>query len=128
MQKTLIQKLSKLVPAAFWASVIVWASHQTNPLGEIQLPEGADKVIHVGIYAILAGLSAWGFWGTRFSDRFVLLFLLLLCFALFDEAHQFFILGREASFWDLVADVLGVFIGLLFTNLLAQKRSRHCSG
>jgi VanZ family protein len=34
-----------------------------------------------------------------------------MAFAALDEFHQMYIPGREASFWDLVADVGGLVLG-----------------
>jgi len=46
-------------------------------------------------------------------------------YGFFDEAHQFFVPGRDASFWDLFADSTG---GFLTAFLFLRYKSRKFSG
>jgi len=47
-------------------------------------------------------------------------------YGFFDEAHQFFVPGRDASFFDLCADAMGGFLSaLLFLWYQSRKFSRQ---
>jgi VanZ family protein len=70
-----------------------------------------DKVAHVGIYALLALLAAWGLerafpaWPPR---RALLLALLLtVAYGASDELHQRYVHGRTADPRDWAADAAG---------------------
>jgi len=84
-----------------------------------------DKIIHALAYAVmallfwLAGKGWMDYWGIRQSRLLALLCVLFCAFyGLSDEWHQSFIIGRDASFFDWLADVAGA---LLLTMVL-QKR------
>ncbi len=98
-------------PAAIWLGVLFVLSAQ---------PDSAvpswwqinDTVAHLGLYAVLGGALAWGrFLCAGRPSRLVLLALGVL-WALSDEWHQTFVPGRTASGEDLLADGVGLFLGL----------------
>ena len=49
------------------------------------------------------------------------IFILLLSVGALDELHQMFIPMREASVYDLYADVIGTMLGLWFARLLLMR-------
>lgn len=75
-----------------------------------------DKVIHFGAYAGLAFLLSWAI-PTR-KDRMLLQVLIVLTavisYGCFDEISQKFVPGRNCSFGDLLADMLGGVFGVAF--------------
>jgi len=79
---------------------------------------GADKVIHGIEYAILGLLLARSIFSSkpRFSNRSLIISIVTLAtlYGISDEIHQAFVLGRNASFWDVLADGSGSLIGALF--------------
>jgi VanZ family protein len=76
---------------------------------------GADKVIHAivfgGLGALLSRVCGWNHWWTPF--------LLGSLYGVSDEVHQLYVAGRTCDFADMLADTVGVGLGLL----LVQKRT-----
>lgn len=89
---------------------------------------GQDKVEHALAYSVLGLLFALSFKQRRngLSGRQVLtVTLLALAYGLFDETHQYFVPGRDASLGDLVADGMGGLFAALFAwKCLPRLRNR----
>jgi VanZ family protein len=106
-----------LAAAAFavaWASLIAWASHQSDPFPS--LPKeilSHDKLIHLAVFAVLALSTRRALWLAPVSPGRALLLAWVLStgWGLLDEIHQSFIPGRDASSWDLLADAAGAALG-----------------
>lgn len=88
-----------------------------------------DKLAHLVEYGILGYVSARAFYfsGIRrlYSHyfRFTLVFGAL--FGVSDELHQYFVKGRYASVYDVIADVIGVLFGAyLFARLLKRRAAQ----
>lgn len=79
-----------------------------------------DKVIHLGAYAIL-GLFAWRSFRHFVQKRSLLVFC---CagfsglYGLSDEIHQFYVPGRFADPFDLIADFIGAMTSVLLILIL----------
>lgn len=78
-----------------------------------------DKFKHMLAFATLAGgLSLfWGFAWWRVA-------LGLLMYGIGIEVVQLFVAGRYASVWDVVADAVGITVGLLVAYALKKALSR----
>lgn len=88
--------------------------------------EVTDAVGHIIINAILALLWCWTislYTTTVKMTRIVLFGGIIWCFGA--ELSQFFVPGRGASLLDLVANIVGVLIGLMIYRLLLQRRFRQ---
>ncbi len=88
---------------------------------------GLDKIAHFTAYGILAVL--WlralhgGAWDLR--PRLALLAVTLtVAYGASDELHQRFVLGRDASILDFVADTLGAAAGIGIVWVVARARLR----
>ena len=97
--------------------VIFWFSAQPAAM----LPDfsWADRIIkksgHIFGYAVLA-LSYWYALGMDNKRRW-LVWLLTILYAMTDEYHQSFVLGRNASAWDvLIFDNCGALLTLWSAN------------
>ena len=123
----------RAIPMAVVMGIIFYLSHQ--PAGTIQLPlvYGLDKILHACIYGVL-GLSTCFVFPPRvwrhkpaLVSGGVVFFCLL--FGISDEIHQSFIAGRDSSGADVLADLVGAFIGVAlyrhFCTILAA-RGRRC--
>lgn len=84
-----------------------------------------DKVIHAGLYGILAltfipgrgqRLLARQWWPGAFAA--------CSAFALLDEYHQSYVPGRSADPWDLLADGVGAALALLLAVRLSGPLQR----
>ncbi len=98
-------------PAAIWLGVLFVLSAQPDS----NVPswwQVNDTVAHLGLYGVLGAALAWGrfvFQGR--PNRFVLLSFGFL-WACSDEWHQSFVPGRTPSGEDLLADGVGLFLGV----------------
>lgn len=84
--------------------------------GTLRFDPPLDKLLHASIYGTVAGLM-------RISEvvrRVAVLWLMVVTVAILDELHQMTIVGREASGWDLLADMLGITLALWLTSLLIR--------
>ena len=111
------QIVPRWFPALLVMSLIFWFSSQP---GEV-LPvfSWADKIVkkssHMFGYALLA-FSYWFALGMDNNRRW-LVWLLAIIYAVTDEYHQSFVLGRNASVWDIVIfDNIGVLFSLWWAN------------
>lgn len=108
---------SKWTPPIVWTAIILigtsWPSISVGP----DVIIGFDKVVHFGMYGVLAVLVMRAL-GTASSLRAaVLVVLALSAFGAADEWHQGFINGRSASLYDWIADSLGACCGVLASRL-----------
>jgi VanZ family protein len=127
---TLILKIVPKIPALLVVTVIwVLSSQSTLPVPKGIL--GFDKFQHLLAYLALAGSIV--FWFSPNQRQFHRLRTLLLIvfvsslYGVIDEAHQFFVPGRDCNIWDWVADTIGAFLGagaaLLADRLVMRKNA-----
>ncbi len=101
----------RFVPMVLVMGTIFFLSAQ--PGDSLSLPDipNLDKLLHAGIYGLLAAATLFGVgrksWlgRRRLSGLFVVLFCIL--YGISDEWHQAFVPGRTPSIWDLAADTVG---------------------
>jgi VanZ family protein len=97
-----------------WMGLIFFLSHQ--PELKSGLPGGWDfflrKLAHILEYAVLTFLLIRALKGHHLTKRSVLVLAIVFAvlYALSDEYHQSFILGREGVPRDVLIDSLGVFL------------------
>ncbi len=113
--------LSRWLPAAVWAGVILAATSVPN----VPSPPaaGSDKVLHLIAYAILGML--WlraGTVGAPGPRTLVLTLAAVAAFAAVDEWHQRFIPTRFADPADWIADVAGATLGIASFAALKLRR------
>ena len=97
---------------------IVWLSSLSGSepawLGILGLP---SEVGHTVLFAGLSAVTFWSLVGPR--PRCALLAALIcLVFAVSDEWHQHFVPGRVPSLEDVVADGVGIMLGVAFASAL----------
>lgn len=83
-----------------------------------------DKLVHVTIYAVLAIvlLIVFGSWKFHWSvSLIVTVWLSLVTWGAFDELTQTLVAGRSCDPADLIADAIGVSIGI---GVIAWARGR----
>ena len=85
---------------------------------ELPLFEGADKVVHVVIFAVLSFLYK----ATFSRQAFGRCFLILILYGIATElAQEYMHLGRSGDPLDLLADAIGIVLGYRAMRLLAHK-------
>ena len=110
-----MKKIIRFLPSIVWMSLIFYfSSRQTTGIGGnsywwrfIIL-----KFFHIVEYGVLSILI---FYATNnyFSSIFI-----SFIYALSDEFHQSFIIGRTATIRDVFFDLSGIFFGLLVLSIL----------
>ena len=115
----------------FWFPVIVYSgiiylgSSIPGKIAPSPIPY-LDKMLHILEYAPFGFLIGRALFYTKFrrmEAEILVTAVIFLCFfhGLFDEYHQSFVLGRDSSLWDVLADTAGGFSGgIIF--LFKQKR------
>lgn len=119
-------KLSRFIPSLIWMGVIFYFS--TQPTSSIQGDESQRflilKTFHLIEYAILAILLYYG--TQKYRHAIVISYL----YALSDEFHQRFTIGRTSKFSDTLIDLLGIVLGLFILKIFLKKinfRVKHIS-
>jgi len=107
----------------------------SQPGDTLSLPDipNIDKVLHAGIYGLLALTTLFAVGKELISahPRPVAFLVLLFCalYGLSDEFHQSFIPGRTPSVWDLFADTTGaVLMVFLWLRFFLQNDKRRVIG
>ncbi|MDR2101889.1 MAG: VanZ family protein, partial [Treponema sp.] len=76
---------------------------------------GFDKFQHLTAYFILAGALGLWFspeqWKFRARKTLLAVFLCTALYGIIDEAHQYFVPGRDCNVWDWLADAAGAAAG-----------------
>ncbi|MDR2478026.1 MAG: VanZ family protein [Treponema sp.] len=109
-----LRKILLRLPALFIAAFIWFLSSQSilpQPKGIL----GFDKFQHLLAYAALAAAAGlWAspvFWKRRPFAALSLTALISSAYGAVDEAHQYFVPGRNCNVWDWIADSLGAALG-----------------
>ncbi len=112
-------------PAVLWAGVLFLLSAWDDPSGLPEV-EHLDKVLHIAIYTVL-GAALWWARHHRHPEAGALWFGALgFLYGVSDEWHQTFVAGRDAAFGDVIADGIGVLLGL-GALMIIERRSSHGS-
>lgn len=111
-------------PTLFWALLIF----SLSSIPSLDVPDLGfqvqDKFYHACEFAVFGFLlrrSATAF-SCSASTLWKLSALIGVLYAVLDEIHQYFVPGREADWGDLIADVIGIFIGICMFNLWAKRK------
>ena len=118
-------KLYRFVPVTLVMGTIFFLSHQDG--SSLALPEipYIDKAAHFLLYSLLAGTILFAFpveLRQHHPERTgIIAVLLCLSYGITDELHQAYIPGRIASMSDLIADVSGAAVTVLFWLLLYRR-------
>ena len=115
-------KVKNWILVFIWASFIFFLSHQ--PFLKSDFPNQLDfilrKIAHFSEYAILTWLLIRALKEYGLTNRKILILAISMSFlyAVSDEYHQTFILGRQGAFRDVFIDS----VGILITSQLARNK------
>ena len=94
--------------------------------------EFSDKVLHFLAYAVMGVLFYRAYQTLRFKENLRLLILLSIVsaslYGISDEIHQYFVPYRDASIFDVIANILGAICGVYLYNLLVSYRGQITDG
>lgn len=104
----------RAVPLLAMMGTVFLLSHQPGS-AFYDLPfTGADKLVHMGLYGVMAAAVVFafpdGFRKQRKMTVVVLTVLFCFVYGISDELHQSFIPGRDASIADIAADTAGALL------------------
>lgn len=103
---------SYLATAAWWLAIWAVSSIPSKDLPSVQILS-LDKLAHIFVYLVLAVLVNRSMRLAKAKRSTVLtLYLILFASAALDEYHQSFIPGRSVTWWDFMANGIGLGIGL----------------
>lgn len=115
------------IPAILYSGLIFFLSSiQQNSIPPVSL-FGFDKIVHLIEYLIY-GLTLMLAYSKSKSKKIVnnafgISLITGILYAVSDEIHQFFVPGWDMSIFDLSADVLGIFFGLIIFNKIVQYKT-----
>ncbi len=101
-----------------YMGIIFFVSAQ-HGLNLPRLPVHFDKIVHMCMYVPLAFLFVISFKKSGLR-KYVLIvaFLSAAMYGVTDEIHQLFVVGRDASVGDTIADLTGALIGSFGASFL----------
>src|SRR5690606_27811884 len=112
--------LSGILLFSWWAAVYLLSSFPGSAYPKVDFFL-ADKIVHVGLYFAGGFLAAVYFYGRRKHTSAPLGFGML--YAASDEFHQWFVPQRSFSVGDIIADTIGVLLGLSIFHLCMQYKN-----
>jgi VanZ family protein len=113
------QQHGALSRGAFTVAVLVSFAVLFAPPSDVpSSPPGVDKLVHAGLFLLLALTARWAGIG-----RSVVIGVLVLYAAVSEVVQGLDVIGRDASPADWIADLLGVLAGLLVWAALSRARA-----
>ncbi|MCK5737694.1 VanZ family protein [bacterium] len=116
------------LPPLLWAGLIFWNSSQSDIAVPVALFPHADKLIHGGVYFILAWLVIRAFLvyfpKKTFCTATIITAGLGLVYGASDEWHQLFVPGRSCDILDWFADAAGILLAVLIFYWFQKKASK----
>lgn len=81
------------------------------------------KTAHFSLFFFLAIfiMVLFRLWGLRWSTSALTAFFISVAYAMFDEFHQLFVVGRGASWSDVGIDGAGAILGIILTYLIGRR-------
>lgn len=105
-------KVNSLLAIVWTLLILLACSWPGSDLPEAPVT-GFDKIVHVGLFAGFSFL-----WYYRFSKHFLLIGILGASYGFLIEIYQHYMpLNRSFDLWDILADAVGVILGLLLARL-----------
>lgn len=113
--KTTWANIFRLAAPLTAAAIFILSSFPSLPMPPTPL-FSPDKIAHFLVFGALAFFTCFWFekeeWEEKALRTAIIVFLLVSLYGASDEFHQFFVPGRQVSFWDWVADSLGAAGGI----------------
>ncbi len=112
-----MKKFIRFLPSLIWMGVIFYfSSRSTTGIGTNETSRFLIlKSFHLIEYAVLAFLLLLAI--TNYKSVIFISYL----YAISDEIHQSFILGRTGRFRDTLIDLIGILIGVFIFNKIKPK-------
>jgi VanZ family protein len=114
------KRLSIIVLAVYLVGMLVFAI--LPHVGE-SLPKGSDKVFHFSEFAVLTVLLlvTASFYGLKKEKSYVLIPLIAIVVAVLSELVQIPLPSRTFSWFDMLADFIGITVGMVCTWIFFRR-------
>ncbi|MGV9200596.1 MAG: VanZ family protein, partial [Promethearchaeia archaeon] len=103
----------KMLPAILFAALIFYLSSLPSPV-PTEAAEAIDfdinTILHIAEYAVLSFLLAFGLISKTENYNIIIIGVI---YAFTDEIHQYFVPNRYFDIFDVIADCIGVLVGLI---------------
>lgn len=111
------------LPPVLWVVIIYFLSAIPSSQLRFKFPPGTDKVVHAVIYFVLCWLARRAFYHQNSfpmlrNSSFMGAFIFSVVYGLLDEYHQKFVPGRDADFYDLLANAGGALLYVAIASML----------
>jgi VanZ family protein len=108
----------------FWGPLLFATYMAFTPIPHAITPSMSDKTLHLLAFAYLSAALWWAYprWGSSYFAT-----AMLVAYGVCIEAVQALIPNRSASLFDLVADCIGIGIGLGVVHLARWIQARFAS-
>lgn len=119
--------MKAFIPAIIWAAAVLALSGISAgalPKGRWWQFEGADKIVHAGLYFVLACLLLYGFHRAGRLRKTTIAATVLgatLYGALMEVAQHYLFIGRSFEWADILANAAGAVASLMILNLFFNK-------
>ncbi|MEO8515686.1 MAG: VanZ family protein [Flavobacterium sp.] len=121
----LVLKNKAIGLALLWTLLILYLSLK-NPSGEQRFSfANADKIVHFTFYFMFVILwYRYLFLAQKLQkgNKILLVFIAVLLGILVEVAQKYFTTTRQADVWDVVANSLGAFVGILVSNQIYKLK------
>jgi VanZ family protein len=117
------QRIRLWTPVLCYFAAIYLVSGQRVPGGT---GPGWDKLLHAAAYwvaGMLALRASHGAWASPRLGATLLALSVVIGYGGFDETHQSWVPGRDASVADWLADVVGATLAVPSSSWLARRRT-----
>jgi len=114
------------LPVVIWAGLIFYLSSIPNLKTNLEYDYFLRKLAHIIEYFIFAALFYRAFKGSFKVGPFRLFMypaVFSLLYAISDEIHQYFVLGRNCAMQDVLIDSLGI---ICFFVFIKTKKGHLC--
>lgn len=124
-------KFTSFLPGIIWLIIsTILLALPGNDLPHIRLLDfdNSDKLIHVGMFALLSGLFCYPFAWSGFSNAIIKSRLLGIAFytlaygIAMEFVQKYFVAGRSFDLIDIFCDAVGSFAGMLVMLQLYRKK------
>ncbi|WP_243403228.1 VanZ family protein [Sphingobacterium haloxyli] len=125
----MLRKLFNYIWAIAWGAImLLLMGLPSNDIPSVGFFEGFDKLVHCGFFFVFTALLLFGSIAQPLNrpskiKAIIVTFLIASIFAFGTEAIQYFFSeGRQADWWDIFADYVGIGMAL-FSYILFYRRS-----
>ena len=105
-------RINRLISCLWFIMITILTLSPHVPIPDVTA--GQDKLEHIAAFGILALFICRSFNpDAKYSptDRVLTAILIITLYGALDETIQGFVPNRDASIWDLAADIFGAFLG-----------------